>query len=198
MKVYLYARVSTKNQLESLERQKQTLIDYANSHGYEYRIFSEIACGAELDLFESEHKKLMQVLDGVDAVIVTSLDRFGRDTIHILNSIRILDEKGIKFISIKENIDTSDRIGKFLLHILAAVAEMERELIRERMQAGYEVALKEGRVGRKKVKINEKDLVELYKKRVSYTSLARIFGCSVGTIRSRLNELGLIEDFGTK
>lgn len=195
MRAFLYARVSTKNQLESLERQKRELIEYATKHGYEYQLFAEIACGAELDLFDSEHRKLFKRIengDKPDAVIVTSLDRFGRDTLHLLNSIHKLEEQGIKFISIKENLDTSSRIGKFLLHVLSAVAEMERELIRERLAKGYEEAKLAGRVGRKKKQINEKELVNLYKKGVSYSSLARIFGCSVGTIRNRLKELGLI------
>jgi DNA invertase Pin-like site-specific DNA recombinase len=192
MKAFLYARVSTKNQLDSLERQKKELIEYAEKHGYEYKLFSEIACGAELDLFESEHKKLFREIERgnkPDAVIVTSLDRFGRDTLHLLNSIHKLEEQGIKFISIKENLDTSSRIGKFLLHVLSAVAEMERELIRERLQKGYEEARKKGKVGRKRKKIDEKALIEYYKKGVSYSSLAKMFDCSVGTIINRIRKL---------
>jgi len=189
---YLYARVSTKNQLDSLDRQKEDLIEYAKKHGYEYEMFDEIACGAELDLFESEHKRLFrEIEDGKkpDAVIVTSLDRFGRDTLHLLSSIHKLEEYGIKFISIKENIDTSTRVGKFILHVLSAVAEMERELIRERLQRGYEEARKKGKVGRPKKKINEKELVEYYKKGISYSSLAKMFNCSIGTIVNRIKEL---------
>jgi DNA invertase Pin-like site-specific DNA recombinase len=88
-----------------------------------------------------------------DCLLVWKLDRFGRSLVDCLNNIRTLEDHGIRFIAVPQGLDTDQRnpASRFLLHVLGAVAEFERSLIRERTQAGrvrYQQDYKAGKVGK--------------------------------------------------
>ncbi len=133
-----YARVSTPDQ--TLELQKDAL----EKAGCE-RIFTDTASGAK-----AERVGLDQALGYVrkgDTLVVWRLDRLGRSLRHLIETITKLNERGIGFKSITESIDTTTSGGKLIFHIFGALAEFERDIIRERTQAGLTAARARGRKG---------------------------------------------------
>jgi len=133
-----YARVSTKEQ--NLDTQLERLEDA----GCE-RIFSEKVSGAN-----SERKELNRLLDMLregDTLCVTSLDRLGRQMLKLTELINEFKDKGIHFESLDNSINTSTPVGMLMFNMCAAFAEMERELLKERVQAGIEAAKANGRSG---------------------------------------------------
>lgn len=133
-----YARVSTLDQ--SLDLQ----IDALEKAGCE-RIFSEKASGAKDD--RPKFKACLEYLRKDDVLVVYKLDRLGRTTKQLINLVEELKGQGIHFQAITNGIDTSTPQGKFFFTIMAGFAEMERELIRERTNAGLESARARGRKG---------------------------------------------------
>src|ERR687895_742963 len=133
-----YARVSTQDQTLHLQ---QDALTKAGCN----KIFTDTASGAK-----AERKGLEQALSYVrkgDTFVVWRLDRLGRSLPHLIATMTDLEERGIGFKSLTENIDTTTSGGKLILHIFGALAEFERNLIRERTQAGLAAARARGRIG---------------------------------------------------
>ena len=133
-----YVRVSTTDQ------QPQLQIDALERAGG-YRVFTETASGARTD-----RPTLEQLLDQLrpgDTLVVWKLDRLGRSLRHLVDTVTSLAERGIGFRSLQEAIDTTTPGGKLVFHVFAALAEFERDLIRERTAAGLEAARVRGRQG---------------------------------------------------
>jgi len=133
-----YARVSTAEQNPDLQ------LDELTKAGC-YRTFLDVATGSlrtrpELD-------RLFDQLRPGDTLVVWRLDRLGRSLIHLVQTINQLAENGVAFRSLRESIDTSTATGKLILHIFAALAEFEQEIIRERTKAGLTAARARGRKG---------------------------------------------------
>ena len=133
-----YARVSTGDQDARLQHDALTAAGC-------YRIFTDTASGAlqtrpELD-------KLLDQLRPGDTLVVWRLDRLGRSIRHLIDQLSELQDRGIEFRSLQENIDTSSPGGRLVFHIFASLAEFERDLIRERTNAGLAAARARGRVG---------------------------------------------------
>ncbi len=82
-----------------------------------------------------------------DVIVVWRLDRLGRSLKQLIETVTLFAERGIELRSLKENIDTTTPTGKFMFHIVAAMAEFERDVISERTQAGLEAARARGRRG---------------------------------------------------
>lgn len=143
-KIALYCRVSTRDQ--HTENQKIILIELAKKSNWDYEVFEEQ---------ESTRKtrpvkyKLLQMLRSrkYDGVCVLKLDRWARSTLELVNEVTEFYEKGIKFISHRENIDFSTSMGKLQLSIFSAFAQFERDLISERTLDGLARAALEGRKG---------------------------------------------------
>ncbi|STX81305.1 transposase (resolvase, DNA invertase) [Legionella busanensis] len=132
------ARFSTNDQ--SLDIQIQKLKDAGCDE-----IFSEKISGAKID--RKELNNLLAKLRKGDTVCVVRLDRLGRRMIKLAEMILDFKERGINLESLENKIDTSTPIGMLMFNICAAFSEMERELIRERLQAGVDAARAKGRVG---------------------------------------------------
>jgi DNA invertase Pin-like site-specific DNA recombinase len=133
-----YARVSTTDQ--HLHVQVDALIAAGC-----YRVFTETASGARAD-----RPALAQVLDQLrpgDTLVVWKLDRLGRSLRHLVDTVTGLAECGVGFRSLQEAIDTTTPGGKLVFHVFAALAEFERDLIRERTAAGLAAARARGRNG---------------------------------------------------
>lgn len=108
-------------------------------------------------------KDMLTFVRAGDTVIVESISRFARNTRDLLELVDALTEKGVEFISKKENIDTTTPAGKFMLTVFAAVAELERGYILDRQKEGIAIAKSEGKYkGRKPAKIDEKLWDSLY------------------------------------
>jgi DNA invertase Pin-like site-specific DNA recombinase len=133
-----YARVSTDDQTLNLQ---QDALEKAGCN----KIFTDTASGATI-----ERKGLDEALNYVrkgDTLAVWRLDRLGRSLPHLITTITDLAEQGIGFKSLTENIDTTTSGGKLIFHIFGALAEFERNLIRERTNAGLIAARARGRKG---------------------------------------------------
>jgi DNA invertase Pin-like site-specific DNA recombinase len=133
-----YARVSTHDQTLALQK------DALEKAGCEH-IFTDQVSGTK-----TERKGLSEALSHLrtgDTLVVWRLDRLGRSLRHLIDTVTSLHEKGIGFKSLQENTDTTTSGGKLVFHIFGALAEFEREIIRERTQAGLESARSRGKVG---------------------------------------------------
>jgi len=133
-----YARVSTADQNPDLQ------LDALRAAGC-YRLFVDTASGA-LD----ERSQLAKVLDHLrsgDSLVVWKLDRLGRSLPHLIDTVAELERRDIGFGSLQESIDTTSPGGKLIFHIFCALAEVERDLIRQRTLAGLAAARARGRAG---------------------------------------------------
>jgi DNA invertase Pin-like site-specific DNA recombinase len=137
-----YARVSTTDQQPHLQV-------HALERAGCYRVFTETASGARTDR-PTLAQLLDQLLDQLrpgDTLVVWKLDRLGRSLRHLVDTITGLADRGIGFRSLQEAIDTTTPGGKLVFHVFAALAEFERDLIRERTSAGLAAARARGRHG---------------------------------------------------
>ncbi|PFM11680.1 integrase [Bacillus cereus] len=139
--IFGYARVSTKKQ--SLDMQLDDLEKYGCDE-----IITEKESGAKKD--RKELQMLLNKLRKDDTLVVYKLDRLGRTMHQLVNLLQEFNEKEIHFVSIKDGIDTSTTMGRFLFHIFGAMAEMEREVINERVISGVAAAKERGREGGRK------------------------------------------------
>ena len=133
-----YIRVSKQEQNEALQR------DTLKEAGCE-KYFSDRMTGEKF-----ERKGLEELLAFVrsgDTVIVWKLDRLGRSLKDLIETLNLFKDRGIDFISLTEQIDTTTPGGKLIFHLMGALAEFERDLIRERTNAGLAAARARGRVG---------------------------------------------------
>ena len=141
-----YIRVSSKDQNTS---RQYALLDMQVD-----KVFEEKVSGKNT----KDRPQLKALIDYVrtgDVVIVESISRLARNTRDLLTIIEILQAKDVAFRSLKENIDTTTPQGKFVLYIFGALAELERETIRQRQREGIEICLAEGRAyGRPKAVIS--------------------------------------------
>jgi DNA invertase Pin-like site-specific DNA recombinase len=133
-----YARVSTTDQTLALQQ------DALTTAGCE-RIFTDTASGNRPDRPGLE-EALTYARPG-DTLVVWRLDRLGRSLKHLIETVTHLQETGIHFRSLQEQIDTGSSGGKLIFHVFGALAEFERDLIRERTNAGLAAARARGRVG---------------------------------------------------
>ena len=149
-----YARVSTSEQ--SVYMQKQAL----KQAGCE-KIFSDTASGVRADRTGLDNA--MNQLRAGDTLVVWKLDRLGRSLQHLIQTIKLLQEKKIGFQSLQENIDTMTSGGKLIFHIFSALAEFERDVIRERTKAGLQAARARGRLGGRPFLLAPKSVARLKK-----------------------------------
>ncbi len=153
MRVAIYARVSTADQ--SCEMQLRELREYTERRGWtaEKEYVDSGWSGAKANRPELDRLMRDASMRRFDAVLVWKLDRWGRSVAHSIKSIQELIALDIRFLAVTQNIDTdeSNPMSRFLLHIFAAFAELEREMIRERVTSGIRVAQANGkRLGRPK------------------------------------------------
>ena len=133
-----YARVST------IEQTVDPQIDALRNAGCK-EIFTDKASGSKAE--RPGLQKALTFLRQGDTLVVWRLDRLGRSLKHLIESVGGLEERGIGFRSLQESIDTTTSGGRLIFHIFGALAEFERNLIRERTMAGLEAARARGRVG---------------------------------------------------
>ena len=166
-----YARVSTQDQ--NLALQYDALM-----HAGCQKIFETKAERPGLSL-------CLEMLREGDTLVVWKLDRLGRSVKQLVNLVGELQEQGIHFKSLTDSIDTSTAAGRFFFHVMASLAEMERELMVERTRAGLEIAKNLGRKGGRKPKMNESKLEsakKLLASGVPPKEVARNLGVSVPTL----------------
>lgn len=175
-----YARVSTSDQ------EIASQIDELFEHGCEH-VFSDTASGMKTDRPGLE--KAMNKLREGDTFLVWRLDRVGRSISHLIEFVGDLKKRKISFVSLNDGVDTTSSAGRFFFHVLAALSEMERELIVERTRAGLEAARKRGRVGGRQLKFDDRKK-EMAKKSladgVPPCDVAESLGVSIATLYRHL------------
>jgi len=183
-----YARVSTLDQNLELQR------DALEKAGCE-RIFEDHVSGASSE--RPGWAKATTALREGDTLVVWRLDRLGRSLKHLIDTVNELNARGIGFKSITESIDTTTPGGRLVFHIFGALAEFERELIRERTQAGLEAARARGRKGGRPRKLSARQVATarmlLGDSKRTVTEVAELLGVSRTTIY-RYMALGKKED----
>ncbi|QIN27770.1 helix-turn-helix domain-containing protein (plasmid) [Staphylococcus chromogenes] len=185
-----YARVSTG--LQNLNLQE----DQLKAYGCE-KIFSDYISGSK-----SKRPGLDKVIEFArsgDTIVVWRLDRLGRNMEDLITLVNELNERGVSFHSLEENItmDKSSSTGQLLFHLFAAFAEFERNLILERSSAGRIAARARGRLGGRPEKLNRKDLKllkTLYDNGTPIKTIAEQWQVSRTTIYRYLNKLENKED----
>ena len=152
-----YARVSTQDQNLDLQN------DALKAAGCE-NIYTDKMSGAKTERPGLE--KIMSFIRKGDPLVVWKLDRLGRSLKHLIQVMNQLEERGIYFKSVQESLDTSTPGGKLIFHVFGALAEFERDIIRERTMAGLAAARARGRKGGRPRKLSKKQ-VEMAKKLIS-------------------------------
>jgi len=119
-----------------------------------------------------------------DAVVVFRFDRFARSVSHLARALDEFRALGVEFVSLHEAVDTSTPMGRAMFHIAGAFAELEREIIRERVKAGLANAKRRGRrLGRRRVIVNVQSLDEMASRGLSGRAIAKATGVSAATVR---------------
>ena len=171
-----YARVSTDDQHLTLQQ------DALGAAGCR-TVYEETASGKSTARPELEN--CLKALRPGDTLVVWRLDRLGRSLGDLVAIITGLADRGVGFESLTEKIDTGSATGKLVFHVFAALAEFERNLIRERTIAGLAAAKTRGRVGGRKPKVDSKMVKKMKALRdggLSISAIARDFGLARSTI----------------
>ena len=185
----LYMRVSTKGHGQTTDTQAVALQEYAERRGFtavEYR--DEGVSGAKdrrpaLDRLMADARARK-----FDVVIVARFDRFARSVSHLLRALEEFKALGIDFVSLNESIDTSTPMGKMIFTVLAAVAELERSIITERVHAGVNRARKEGKIfGRPKIIVDREKVRALHQAGESCRAIAAAMGLTKSTVFNIVN-----------
>lgn len=181
-----YARVSTHDQTLALQ------LDALKQAGCE-KLFTDTASGST-----TERPGLTEALSFAragDTVVVWRLDRLGRSLRHLIDTLTALSSRGVQFRSLQEQLDTGTSGGKLVFHVFGALAEFERDLIRERTQAGLQAARARGRRGGhpKAEGLNTPAKVAMARslyadKRNTVTDICRTLRVSRATLYRRLKE----------
>ena len=185
MRAAIYARVSTINHGQDTGLQTRELREYCERRGWELAgeyvdqgISGTKEKRPELDRLMSDgHKRRF------DVVAVWRFDRFARSTSHLLRALETFQALGINFVSLTESVDTSTPMGKMVFTILGSVAEMERQMIVERVRAGLRNARAKGkRLGRPRVAVDSRRIAVLRTQGFGWKKIAREMGIGVSTV----------------
>jgi DNA invertase Pin-like site-specific DNA recombinase len=190
-KVALYCRVSTGHQSTGLEAQVRALRDYCNSYAItDYVIYEDENQSGVKSSRPALDRMMSDVRRGfIEKVIVYSFSRYARSVTHLLRALEEFKKTGVGFVSITESIDTNTPLGSAVFTILGAVAQLERDLIAERVRNGLANAKAKGvRLGR--IKTRDSDLIR--KLRVSgmtYRQIGQIAKCSSGAVSAEIRQM---------
>ena len=184
-RVFAYARVSTAEQLTSNQRGEIAGAGYDIKDG---RFIEEQVSGSVCAFQRKGFKRLIDKLEAGDTLVVTKLDRIGRDSIDVQNTVEWFSKNDIRLIVLQlGNLDLTSSSGALMVKMLAAVADFERELIIERVQAGLARAKAEGKqLGRrpKTTDAQRQQIRERLAQGVTVSQLSRDFKVSRATILS--------------
>ena len=190
--VYGYVRVSTRSQ--NYDLQVESIKAFCKMRDYNLvKVFADKATGKDTD--REQYQKMVELLidlknpQGINALVVTKLDRVGRTVSDLVGFVKKLEANNIDFATTLESVDTTTSQGRLFFHFTASIAEYERELINERTEAGLKKYLANGgRMGKPKIKIDMKEVNELLAIKVPKAAIARKLKISLPTLYDRINE----------
>ncbi len=187
-RVAIYARVSTSDQ--STESQLLDLRRYVRERGW--LLFNEY-CDNGVSGTKDSRPALNELMDAAkkrrfDTVLVWRFDRFARSTKHLILALEEFRNLGIDFVSYQENIDTSSPLGSAIFTIISAVAQLERDIIAERVKAGLRRARENGKkLGRPRAPVDTEKIHLLRSKGLSLRAIAKETGVSRTTVADVLS-----------
>lgn len=189
MKTFGYARVSTEDQ--NLDLQRRALTEY----GCE-RIFEEKR--SAYGVHRKQLELVKKFLQPGDTLVVWKLDRLGRSVAELIELMDYFERWEVNFVSLQDSIDTRTAMGKFMFHLLASLAQLERDLTSERTKAGMDAARKRGwhpgpqtlvqrlkKEDPKRLKALRKDIAD---PTMSWRALHKKYGYAVATLRRHFED----------
>jgi DNA invertase Pin-like site-specific DNA recombinase len=179
-----YARVSTAEQEPALQRDALLAAGCA-------RVWVDVASGSRDDRPQLA-AVLEQLLPG-DTLVVWRLDRLGHSLRHLIDTVTALDERAVGFRSLQESIDTTTSGGQLVFHLFGALAEFERDLIRDRTLAGLEAARQRGRRGGRPTAMTpakQRQAERMYADKTPVTEIAAVLGVGRATVYRSLKTAG--------
>ena len=190
--VYGYVRVSSRSQ--NYDLQIESIKAFCKMRDYELvKVFGDRQSGKnmERDQFQKMASTLIEFKNpqGIDAIVVTKLDRVGRSVSDLVGFVKTLSENKIDFATTLESVDTTNSQGRLFFHIMSALAEYERELINERTEAGLKKYLANGgKMGKPKKEIDMVEVKRLLDLGVPKRAIARKMKISMPTLYDRLDK----------
>lgn len=183
MKVAIYVRVSTSDQ--SVDMQLQDLNRYVQARGFEvFQIYQDVGISGTKESRPALNELMADAFKRkFKTVLVWKFDRFARSQKHLVTALEQFMEYGIDFISFKENLDTTTSMGRAMFGMISVMAQLERDLIQERVVAGIKAAKANGKIlGRPKVHIDQTEKVMALVGIKSFRAIGRELGMSVSTV----------------
>src|SRR5664279_6441995 len=204
MNTALYARVSTSSKGQDPEMQLTELREFASKRGWQIvDEFVDIGVSGSKD-HRPQLDNMMRLakMRKVDVIVCWKLDRFGRSLRHLVDALDELQAVGCAFVSLRDNLDLTTPAGRMMFHVIGAMAEFERELIRERVKAGLAHARSKGqKLGRPRVfRERDKDAKAIRRMRGegnSYGEIAEELGRSKADVFRVASALGCASDPGS-
>src|SRR5713101_6329685 len=181
----IYARVSTINAGQDPTMQTRELKEYCQRRGWQvFDCYVDSGVSGKKDSRPQLNRMMQDAHERrFDVVVVWRFDRFARSVSHLLRALETFNSLGVQFVSLSEQVDTSTPTGKMIFTVLGAVAELERNLIVERVRAGLRHAKAKGkRLGRPKKYVDPLQIASLRAAGHSWRKIAREMGVSVGTV----------------
>ena len=180
MKAAIYCRVSTADQ--TTENQKLAIQRFCELQNIKiFQTYEDTISGSKQN--REGLNQLKQDIGKYDSVIVWKLDRLARSTIHLLQTLNFFTRHSVGFISVTENVDTTTPAGKMLVTFLGAIAEFEREIIRERVIAGLERAKENNvKLGRPRKGFDVSEAIKLRNEGRGFGEIAALIGESKSTV----------------
>ena len=181
----IYARVSTLNAGQDPTMQTRELEEYCQRRGWRiYATYVDDGVSGKKDSKPQLNRMMRDAHERrFDIVVEWRFDRFARSVSHLLRALETFDSQGVQFVSLSEQVDTGTPIGKMVFTVLGAVAELERNLIAERVRAGLRHARSKGKeLGRPKKSVSPIEVRSMQAAGLSWRAIARKLGLSVGTV----------------
>ena len=178
-RVAIYARVSTTDQ--TCDNQLRDLRDYCRARGWsDMREFIDTGISGTKERRPALDKMMAEVnARRVDVVVVAAFDRLGRSVRHLVEALELFRHLNVEFISLREQIDTGSALGQAVFTIIAAIAQLERSLIVERVKSGLRRARAEGkRLGRPRLQVSERQLRIVVNQNLPVRAAAKALGVS--------------------
>src|SRR3989441_3530925 len=178
-RVACYLRVSTNEQ--TVENQRNDLRAYCTARGWDnVTEYSDSGISGTRERRPGLDRLLSDVnARRLDVVVVAAFDRFGRSVRHLVETLELFRHLDVEFISLREQIDTGSPLGQAVFTIIAAIAQLERSLIVERVKAGLRRARAEGkRLGRPRLKVDERELRIVVNQKLPVRAASKLLGVS--------------------
>ena len=181
----IYARVSTLNGNQDPSMQTRELKEYCERRGWHvFDCYVDNGVSGKKDSRPQLNRMMQDAHERrFDVIVVWRFDRFARSVSHLLRALETFNSLGVQFVSLSEQVDTSTPTGRMVFTVLGAVAELERNLIAERVRAGLRHARAKGKkLGRPKKSVDAAKVRSLRNAGESWRMIARRMGVSVGTV----------------